>query len=78
MTFQDWKVTFINFMTFQVFHELYEPWPLSWTTLNINGGKTKQLRSEVTWQLNFRLPGTNLIYLVNQHMAYFFPVRKNN
>lgn len=39
-------------MTFQVFNELYEPWPIFWTTLNINGSKTKQLRSVVTWQLN--------------------------
>ena len=54
MTFQAWKVKLINFMTFQVFHELYEPWPIFWTTLNINGSKTKQLRSVVTRQLNFK------------------------
>ena len=25
MTFQAWKIKFLNFMTFQVFHDLYEP-----------------------------------------------------
>ena len=26
MTFQAWKIKFLNSMTFQVFHDLYEPW----------------------------------------------------
>ena len=26
MTFQAWKMKFLNFMTFQVFHDLYEPY----------------------------------------------------
>ena len=26
MTFQAWKITFLNSMTFQVFHDLYKPW----------------------------------------------------
>ena len=25
MTFKAWKMKFLNFMTFQVFHDLYEP-----------------------------------------------------
>ena len=25
MTFQAWKMKFLNFTTFQVFHDLYEP-----------------------------------------------------
>ena len=25
MTFQAWKIKFLNSMTFQVFHDLYEP-----------------------------------------------------
>ena len=36
MTFQAWKMKFLNSMTFQVFHDLYEPWltsiSKSWTT----------------------------------------------
>jgi len=34
MTFQDWKMKITNSMTFQVFHDLYEPW-----TLDIQRGK---------------------------------------
>ena len=26
MTFQAWKIKLLNSMTFQVFHDLYEPW----------------------------------------------------
>ena len=26
MTFQAWKIKFLNSMTFQVFHDLYKPW----------------------------------------------------
>ena len=26
MSFQAWKMKFLNFMTFQVFHDLYEPY----------------------------------------------------
>ena len=32
MTFQAWKMKSLNFMTFQVFHDLYEPW--IWKGLN--------------------------------------------
>ena len=26
MTFPAWEMKLLNFMTFQVFHDLYEPW----------------------------------------------------
>ena len=26
MTFLAWKIKLLNYMTFQVFHDLYEPW----------------------------------------------------
>ena len=32
MTFLAWKMKLLNFMTFQVFHDLYEPW--TWKGFN--------------------------------------------